>query len=190
MTTTRGARPTWQDKWASICSKLETCRAECRTAFRSDQKCKDSIEAVVADLWNLKEWLWRDPGSGVSHAETDAFVNTPEAFNIRGCADLTTLDKHYRVSNKHRDDTRLGQESVAVHSDGYPLVYSATRDYGDGNTDHWEDAIELAIRAAMEWEQFLVSRGLLTAATIKREEPAPPKPSLFGRVLRRTRHRA
>ena len=54
-------QPSWKDKWASIQSKFETCIRECRTAYRSDIKCKDSIEAIIADIWNLREWLKKDP---------------------------------------------------------------------------------------------------------------------------------
>ena len=162
----------WQQKWQSICSKLETCRAECRTAYRSDQKCKDSIEAVVADLWHFMDWLEKDPATAIPRADLHAFIQTPEAFNIRGCADLATLDKHFEVSNPYRDDTRLTHESVDLHGDGHPLPFGAVRGYGNGNIDRWEDAVELAIRAAMEWERFLVARALLPGAVITRGEPA------------------
>lgn len=121
----------WQQKWQSICSKLETCRAECRTAYRSDQKCKDSIEAVVADLWHFMDWLEKDPATAIPRADLHAFIQTPEAFNIRGCADLATLDKHFEVSNPYRDDTRLTHESVDLHGDGHPLPFGAVRGYGN-----------------------------------------------------------
>ncbi len=152
----------WQDKWTGALSKLETCIAECRTNVRTSQKCKDSIEATMADLWHLKDWLGGDPAVLISRSEFNAFLETPGAFNIRGCGDLTTLDKHYVVKSRHREHTALEHENILEHTDGAPLVFSATRDYGDGNLDRWEDAVELAIRAAREWEAFLVDRKLLS----------------------------
>ena len=166
--------PTWSDKWTGILSKLESCGAECRTSFRSSQKCKDSIEAVMADLWQLKDWLEGDPAVSIPRADLNAFLGTPGAFHIRGCGDLTTLDKHFIVKNKNRENTTLRHENVLEHGDGVPLVYSATRDYGDGNIDHWEDAVELAIRATSEWEAFLTGRGLLTKARITRSGGLAP----------------
>ena len=67
---------TWRDKWKSINSKFDTCKSECITNYRSDDKSKDSIEAVVADIWNLKEWLTRDPAADVSEADILAFLDT------------------------------------------------------------------------------------------------------------------
>lgn len=116
----------------------------------------------------MKDWLEGDTVVAIPRSDLNAFLETPAAFNIRGCGDLTTLDKHFTVKNKHRENTTLRYDNILEHSDGVPLVYSATRDYGDGNMDHWEDAVELAIRAAREWEAFLVARGLLSHARIAR----------------------
>jgi len=160
--------PTWSDKWTGILSKLDSCVAQCRTHFRSNQKCRDSIEAVMADLWHIKDWLESDPAVLVPRSDLNAFLKTPGAFNIRGCGDITTLDKHFVVTNRHRDNTTLRHDNINEHSDGFPLVFSATRDYGNGDIDHWEDAVELAIRAAREWEAFLVDRGLLSHPRIAR----------------------
>lgn len=124
------AMESWKDKWTSILSKLDTCVTECRACIRSNQKCKDSIEAVMADVWSLKDWLESDPAVAISRADLNAFVTTPEAFNIRGCADINTRDKHHTVLNKHRDNTRLQNEDGGVADDGYPVVFSATRNYG------------------------------------------------------------
>ncbi len=52
---------TWKDKWKSINSKFDTCMSECITHYRSDDKCKDGIEAVMADIWNLRDWLAQGP---------------------------------------------------------------------------------------------------------------------------------
>ena len=48
---------TWKDKWDRIQSKFETCYQECVISYRSDDKCQDSIEAVLADIWNLRDWF-------------------------------------------------------------------------------------------------------------------------------------
>ena len=173
----------WQDKWTSINSKLETCVTECRTCIRSDQKCKDSIEAVMSDLWNLKDWLEKDPVTAIPRADMNAFIETPQAFNIKGCGALTTLDKHHSARNADRNNTTIKNEQRALAKDGYPIVFSATRDWGSGNIDQWEDAVELALRAAMEWEAFLIGRGLLTEATISRETPVPRRPRRARRTV-------
>jgi hypothetical protein len=73
---------TWKDKWKSINSKFDTCTSECITHYRSDDKCKDSIEAVVADIWNLKDWLVQDPTEHVPQADIHAFLDT-KAFNTQ-----------------------------------------------------------------------------------------------------------
>ncbi|MDH5781972.1 MAG: hypothetical protein OEZ07_05325, partial [Dehalococcoidia bacterium] len=97
---------TWKDKWRSISSKFDTCTSECITQYRSDDKCKDSIEAVMADIWNLKDWLARDPTAHVPQADIDTFLNT-QAFHIRACGDIETKQKHYRVTSQWRENTEL-----------------------------------------------------------------------------------
>jgi hypothetical protein len=150
----------WQDKWASMQSKLESCLRECREQVRSDQKCKDSIEAVMADLWHFKDWLENDPSTAISRSSINQFLTTPEASHITACGDLAAVDKHFRADDPRRRDTKLHLEAVEKYRDGGPLVFSAIRDYGDGNIDRWEDAVELAIRARDQWAAFLQSLGM------------------------------
>jgi hypothetical protein len=153
---------TWKDKWKSINSKFATCVSECITHYRSDDKCKDSIEAVIADIWNLKDWLINDPTACVPPLDINAFLDT-EAFNIRACGDIETKQKHYRVTSPQRENTELIWEGNHNHPSGLPVIFSVTRKYKDSDsTDHWEDAYELARRAIEEWRKFLVRRGLLT----------------------------
>ena len=64
------AEQTRKDKWESITSKFATCESECITHYRSDQKCKDSIEAVVADIWNLIS-VFSENGFGVADMLTN-----------------------------------------------------------------------------------------------------------------------
>jgi hypothetical protein len=152
---------TWKDKWKSINSKFDTCISECIKHYHSDQKCKDSIEAVLSDIWNLKDWLVNDPTVSVSQADINALLDT-EAFNIRACGDIETAQKHYRVNNRRREKTELIWEGNHNHPSGLPVIFSATRTYKDGSgTDHWEDVLELARRAIGEWKNFLAKRGLL-----------------------------
>lgn len=152
---------TWKDKWKSINSKFDTCVSECITHYRSDGKCKDSIEAVMADIWNLKDWLACDPTAHVPKADINAFLNR-EAFNIRACGDIETKQKHYRVNNLRRENTELIWEGNHHHKSGLLVIFSVTRTYRDSSsTDHWEDAYELARRAIEEWKQFLRQKGLL-----------------------------
>ncbi len=153
---------TWKDKWKSINSKFGTCTSECITHYRSDDKCKDSIEAVIADIWNLKDWLINDPTASVPKDDIHDFLDK-EGFNIRACGDLETKQKHYRVTSLLRENTELIWEGNHNHPSGLPVIFSVTRKYNDsGSTDHWEDAYELARRAVEEWRKFLVRRGLLT----------------------------
>lgn len=153
----------WRDKWQSIQSKFDTCTCECLTKYRSDAKCKDSIEALMADIWSLKDWLLNDATVGISKAEMNQFLQTSEAFNLNACADLETKNKHFKVTNPHRNVTVLSLDGNHNHPSGLPVVFSVTRHYKDhpGNTDHWEDAFELARRAIKEWEAFLHARSLL-----------------------------
>jgi hypothetical protein len=153
---------TWEDKWKSINSKFETCISECIKRYHSDQKCKDSIEAVISDIWNLKDWLANDPTVGVSQADINTFLGTPGAFNIRACGDIETGQKHYRVDDPHLENTELIWEGNHNHPSGLPVIFSATRTYKDGSgTDHWEDVLELARRAVEEWRKFLTENRLL-----------------------------
>ena len=98
---------TWKDKWKRINSKFDTCKSECITHYRSDDKCRDSIEAVIADIWNLKDWLANDPITNVSKDEIDALLNTGEFSHISVCGDIETQQKHLRVDDTHRENTEL-----------------------------------------------------------------------------------
>jgi hypothetical protein len=152
---------TWKDKWESINSKFDTCKYECITHYRSANKCKDSIEAVIADIWNLKDWLAHDPTVNVTDKDIKLFLDT-QAFHISACGDIETKQKHYRVRNQRREDTELLWEGNHNHPSGLPVIFSVTRTYKDGSgTDHWEDAYELTRRAIEEWKKFLENRGLL-----------------------------
>jgi len=159
---------TWKDKWKSINSKFRTCKSECVTHYRSDDQCKDSIEAVIADIWNLKDWLINDPTACILKADINAFLDA-EGFNIRACGDLETKQKHYRVDDPRRENTELIWEGNHNHPSGLPVIFSVTRKYKDSDsTDHWEDAYELARRAIEEWRKFLVRRGFLSEQVISR----------------------
>jgi len=159
---------TWTDKWKSINSKFATCQSECVIRYRSDDKCKDSIEAVIADIWNLRDWLINDPTARVSKADIYAFLDT-EGFNIRACGDLETKQKHYRVTSSSRENTELIWEGNHNHASGLPVIFSVTRKYKDSDSaDHWEDAYELARRAIEEWRKFLIRRGFLPEQTISK----------------------
>ena len=117
---------TWKDKWRSINSKFTTCESECVTHYRSDDKCRDSIEAVIADIWNLKDWLIKDPAASMPKADIYAFLNA-EGFNIRACGDIETKQKHYHVNDPQRENTELIWEGNHAHPSGYPVIF--TMDY-------------------------------------------------------------
>ncbi len=152
----------WEDKWRSINSKFDTCISECITHYRSDDKCKDSIEAVIADIWNLKDWLANDPTTNVSMPEIHALLNTGEFSHISACGDIETRQKHYRVNNLHRENTKLILVDKHNHPSGYPVIFSVVRKYKESSSkDIYEDASELAKRAIEQWKKFLTKRGLL-----------------------------
>ncbi len=166
---------TWKDKWKSINSKSATCVSECITHYRSDDKCRDSIEAVIADIWNLKDWLINDPTACVPPVDINAFLDT-EAFNIGACGDIETRQKHYRIDDPRRENTELIWKGNHAHSSGYPVIFSVTRTYKDGSgADHWEDAFELSRRAIEEWRKFLVRRGLLPEQTASQNVTSPSR---------------
>ena len=144
-------------------SKFATCEAECVKAYHSDDKCKDSIEAVMADIWNLKDWLKNDPAVAVPDADMINFLQSPNSFNIRACGDIETKSKHYRVDDPNRQNTSIVWKGDHNHPSGFPVIFAVTRIYKDNpaNQDHWEDAFELARRAIDEWRAFLAKRGLL-----------------------------
>lgn len=152
---------TWEDKWKSINSKFSTCETECIRKYHSDDKCKDSIEAVISDIWNLKDWLINDPSCIITKIDIDNLLKNG-AFHISACGDIETKQKHYRVDDPHRENTELIWEGNHNHPSGLPVIFSVTRKYKDSNsTDHWEDAYELARRAINEWKKFLIEKGLL-----------------------------
>lgn len=153
----------WKEKWDSINSKFITCTEECVTAYRTDAKCKDSIEAVIADIWNLKDWLINDTSTGVSQLDIDALLRSSQAFHISACGDIETRNKHLKVDNPKRENTQLVWKGNHNHPSGLPVVFGVTRIYKEnpGNEDHWEDALELARRAIEEWKLFLTQKSVL-----------------------------
>ncbi len=156
---------TWKHMWKSIHSKFETCTLECITHYHSDDKCQDSIEAVISDIWNLKDWLINDPSVKAPKESINNFINSNDgsAFNIQACGDLETIHKHYRADDKRRENTELIWEGNHKHPSGYPVIFKVIRRYKDNpkNTDTWEDAYELAKRAIEEWRRFLSNQHLL-----------------------------
>ena len=147
---------TWEDKWKSIQSKFETCNRECVTAYRSDDKCRDSIEAVLADIWNLRDWLKNDPSVYIP--------NKPEVIDqyifshthIRACGDIEIKNKHFRIDDRKHEDTKLVLEANHHHPSGFPVIFSVVTKYRDNprNIDRYEDATELAKRAIQQWGVF------------------------------------
>jgi len=163
------AQNSWKDMWVSIQSKFETCIRECRTAYRSDIKCKDSIEAVVADIWNLREWLKEDPAVYISDKSKTIDDYIFSHTFIRACGDIEIEHKHRLVSNQRHEETKLILEPTHHQSRGFwffkkiPIVYKVVTKYKDniGNVDVYEDAPELANRAIKEWVVFLKANQLL-----------------------------
>ena len=160
-TTSMPAAQSWKEKWTSVNSKFATCKSECVTNYRSDQLCKDSIEATISDIWNLKDWLVEDVNAHVSRTEIyDFLIN--RACHITACGDIETKQKHYKVKNQHHEPIELIWEGKHNHPSGFPVIFSVTRIYKDGTgKDCWEDAYELLRRAIEQWREFLKEKGLL-----------------------------
>jgi len=156
-------QPTWKDKWASIQSKFETCTRECMTAYRSDDKCRDSIEAVLADIWNLRDWLKNDPSVKITNKSENIDLYIFSYTHIRACGDIEIQNKHLRVDDKKHENTKLVLEANHNHQSGLPVIFSVVTKYRDnpGNIDTYEDATELARRAIKQWEVFLKENHLL-----------------------------
>jgi len=152
----------WKDKWKSINSKFDTCIFECITHYHSDDKCKDSIENVIADIWSLKDWLFEDPNTRVTEADINALLKTGKSNHINACGDIETKRKHCRVKNPHRESTELILVGKHDHPSGLPVIFSVTRKYKNSSSeDIYEDACELARRAIEEWKKFLGEKGLI-----------------------------
>ena len=153
----------WKHKWQRVGSKFASCTEECVTAYRSDDKCRDSIEAVVADIWNLKDWLVNDPDASVSLSDIHMFLASSESHNVRACGDLETHSKHLDVDDPRQEHTRLEWKGIHDHPSGLPVVFAVRRIYraNPADQDEWEDAFELARRAIEEWKTFLIAKKLL-----------------------------
>lgn len=161
----------WKDKWVSIQSKFETCIQECRTAYRSDSKCKDSIEAVIADIWNLRDWLKEDSNVNIPNKSDTIDNYIFSHIFIRACGDVEIANKHYLVSNPRHEETKLILEAIHPKRRWFyffkkrpiPVIYKVVTKYRDNpkNIDIYEDAPELARRAIQEWTKFLKTYQLL-----------------------------
>lgn len=153
----------WKDKWKSIQSKFDTCTKECLIAYRSDEKCKDSIEAVISDIWNLRDWLKEDPSVRIPDQDILKFIDTPEAYNIRACGDVEMVTKHFIAKNPKYQNAELVWEGNHNHPSGYPIVFKVIIREKEipENATIYEDAWELGRRAIEEWRVFLTKHRLI-----------------------------
>ncbi len=162
-------QPSWKDKWASIQSKFETCIRECRTAYHSDIKCKDSIENVIGDIWDLRDWLKTDPAVNISEKTKTIDDYIFSHIFIRACGDIEIVKKHSKIDDPKHEETKLILEATHHRSRGFwffkkiPIIYRVVTKYKEnpGNIDNYEDAPELANRAIKEWIVFLKANQLL-----------------------------
>jgi hypothetical protein len=133
------------------------------TAYRSDDKCKDSIEAVLADIWNLRDWLKKDTSVTIPEKikVIDDYIYSH--IHIRACGDIEIKNKHFRIDDKKHENTELVLKANHHHPSGFPVIFSVVTKYKDnpGNVDQYEDATELAKRAIQEWVVFLKANYLL-----------------------------
>jgi hypothetical protein len=151
------------ETWKKIQSKFETCIRECMTDYRSDEKCEDSIEAVLADIWNLRDWLKNDSSVNIPNKSEVVDQYIFSHTHIRACGDIEIKNKHLRIDDKRHENTELVLEANHNHPSGFPVVFSVVTKYRENprNIDRYEDATELAKRAIKQWEEFLKEHHLL-----------------------------
>jgi len=132
------------------------------TAYSSDDKCRDSIEAVLGDIWNLRDWLKNDPSVQIPNKSKaiDQYIFSHN--HIRACGDIEIQNKHFRIDDMRHENTKLVLKANH-HPSGFPVIFSVVTKYRDNpeNIDEYEDATELAKRAIQEWVAFLKVNHLL-----------------------------
>lgn len=174
----------WQDRWHLIESRWQVCVDECWRGTPQKAigaaggtlvdtlRCKGAIEALAHDLWALRDWLLKDPTSGLDASDLNAFVNSSEGFHVRACGDLATRLKHFQVDDARRHLLELKPVHTVKH--GVPIVFKAVKVYQHpsmppagspraptGDTDVYEDAVEMLRRAIRSWNEFLISKSLI-----------------------------
>jgi len=160
---------TWKDKWVKIQRRFNDCIKECMTAYHSDDKCRDSIESVLSDIWNLRDWLKNDPSVVIPNKSEAIDQYIFSHTHIRACGDIEIVNKHYLISDPRHEETNLILEATHRRCRGFwffkkiPIIYKVVTKYKDnpGNIDTYEDATELAKRAIKEWRVFLEANHLL-----------------------------
>jgi hypothetical protein len=137
----------------------------------SAQRCKAAIEALAQDLWALRDWLIQDTTSGLDAVDVDGFLDSPDGYHVRSCGDLATRVKHFRVD--HSKKHLLELERIDQVKDDVPIVFRAVRVFqqpaakrgaeraATGDTDQYEDAVEMVRRAIRGWNAFLRERSLI-----------------------------
>lgn len=168
----------WQDRWKMIEVRWKLCvrqslRSHASSPVQPDPtevlECKGSIEALAGDLWALRDWLINDPTSPLTEQQVNDFLDRAEQGHIRACSDLTTRLKHYSVN----DPKKHLLELVPVSSHGGAVRFRAVRTFqagpmakgalrtATGDTDEYEDALEMIRRAIASWNDFLLSSGVV-----------------------------
>lgn len=179
----RAVAETWADKWRLIETRWHACVEECwsgRTEVDqagvarvhvSAPRCKAAIEALAQDLWALRDWLIQDATSGLDAAAVDGFLDSPDGYHVRSCGDLATRAKHFRVDDPKKHLLQL--ERADEVKDNVPIVFRAVRVFqqpaasrgggrpATGDTDQYEDAVEMLRRAIRGWSAFLQERSLI-----------------------------
>lgn len=175
---------TWRHRWEMIESRWQVCVDACwngvpRTVtgaaggtYIDTLHCQGAIEALAHDLWALWDWLLRDPASSLDFAELSAFLNSPDGYHVRACGDLVTRLKHFQVNDARKHLLEL--EPAHDMRQGVPIVFRAVRVYQHpsttsrtaprvptGDTDVYEDAVEMLRRAIGQWNEFLISKSLI-----------------------------
>lgn len=122
------------------------------------EEYEDDVWSFFQNCWHLKDWVKNDnaiPETIRNSVETD--VAKVQALVV--CADLANRSKHLKLT-RPRIDADVAKRDLTIHAappgKGYGEYYFKIQ-LNDGSE---LDAIEVAKKAAAEWQRLLASYGI------------------------------
>ena len=154
----------WREQWERINRRYKIFQAI--NAGQEHDKItldlEDDVRSFFTECFHLKDWLKSDPGSKVSSADVESFVNA--SGNLRLCADLANGAKHLLLTNP-RVDAKAGVTrrlfKVGLYAGGDPQPTDIAVEYTIEAAGEKYDAFKLATDCLAEWNEYLGSKGLL-----------------------------